>query len=391
MIEFVDPNEQLRAAVIARLVWLRHANVLHGPCELNPSKRPRGLASPATLLWSWSRLLSDVQQLLTQVLEPATREPGRVHQRNVEIERGRPRGAVHWPRTTLLGMRSIDAHGIRFVCSSAERNLLAPENLLLVWTLDDFLARGLLFHANDLARTTLGDARLDPLHRLRAHLRSVEGTPEFSAWREAVRARRRAGPGVEIELERAVRERVRGRPSAAPSWARALLELRRNPAALPSRAALASIDEGTLWQQLAALELVCVLRRRGSLAQCEHGFVGAHGLAMRAIAGTPAWVITAPDRAPIGVLWPACDDWEDVRRDARHWSWSREGDGYIDRWMVLNRSGRSAIESRPPIELRYCDLQAEHPLGADLISLHDWLHAPTPVSAGQVAAEGIAR
>lgn len=369
-------DDELRAAVIARLVWLRHADVLDGPCEINPGPRPPGQASPAALLWDWSRLISDVLQLLTEVLRPSMREPGRLHQRRVELERGRPRGAVHWPRTALLGLRGVDARGLRYVCSLAERSRLAPENLLLVWTLDELVARGLLVGAHEQARSVLGELRLDPLHRLRAHIRAVEGTPEFATWRDAVRELRSAGPTAVLGLERAVRERVQGRPSAAPSWARALLELRRQPAAMPSRSALASIDAGTLWQQLAALELLCVLRSRAGLRQQAQGFVGARGIALRPISATPAWVLERRGMEPIGVLWPIDEDWEDVRRHALYWSWTaRLGERDIDRWLILHRSGQAPlVRRRGPIELWYCDLRAEHRIGGELDSgLLEWL------------------
>jgi hypothetical protein len=375
--------EPLRAGVLARLVWLRHADVLDRPCELDTSPRPRGESSPATLLWDWSRLISDVLQLLDKVLKPASREPGRLHQRRVEIERGRPRGAVHWPRTALLGLRSS---GLRYVCSLAERSRLAPENLLLVWTLDELLARGLLVGADERAHALLGELRLDPLHRLRAHLRAFASTPEFAAWREAVRELQRAGPSAALGLEQAVRERVRGHPSAAPSWARALLELRRHPAAVPSRSAIASIDAGTLWQQLAALELVCALRRRGVLHQIDQGFADPRGLALRPIPDTPAWLLAAPGREPVGVLWPESEDWEQVRMHALYWSWTaRVGSVDIDRWVIFHRCGPALMRRRGPIELRYRDLQSEQQLGALDPALLDWVELAHDLVAGSGA------
>ncbi|HLT36256.1 MAG TPA: hypothetical protein VK034_08220 [Enhygromyxa sp.] len=378
-------RELLFAEVIARLVWLREADVLHGPCELSASDQPRELASPAALLWSWSRLISDTQQLLGRVLEPATREPGRMHQRSVSIERGRPRGAVHWPRTVQLGLRSVDSRGLRHVCSLASRSLLAPENLLLVLTLEQFVARGLLVGGHAQAAKTLGNARLDPLQRLRSQLRGIEGTPEFSAWREAARELKRSGLAAELALEQAVRERVQGRPSAAPEWARALLELRRQPAAIPSRSAIASIDDGTLWQQLAALELLCALRRRGVIRQADQGFVGARGLMLRPILDTPAWVMTAPGREPVGVLWLESEDWEQVRMHALYWSWTaRHEDADIDRWVCFHRTGQpTLVRRRGPIELSYCDLQAGRGLGGQLDPA---LLGQPPISTGQAVA-----
>ncbi len=360
--------EQLRAGVIARLAWLRQAQVLHGPCELHPLDQPRGLPSPAALLWDWSRLISDVQRLLDAVLEPALREPGRLHQRRAAIERGRPRGAVHWPRTAALALRSVDAGGLRFVCSAAARSLLAPENLLLVWTLDELLEAGLLLSAE--AGPLLGRASDDPARRLRAHLRAVEGSPEFTSWREAARALRRSGTAALRGLEQAVRERLRGRPSAAPDWARTLLELRTQPAAVPSRSAIASIDAGTLWQQFAALELLCGLRRAGALRQVDDGFVGARGLRLRGLAGTPAWVLAAPEREPVGVLWPLSEDWREVQMQALYCCFNaRHETAQIDRWLILHRSGEAGVVRRHAIELRYVDVRSERELGSDYATL----------------------
>ncbi len=356
---------RLRAGVIARLAWLRQADVLYGPCELHRSDQPRDLPSPAALLWEWSRLISDVQTLLDEVLVPALREPGRLHQRRITVERGRPRGAVNWPRTAALGLHSLDASGLPFVCSAAQRSLLAPENLLLVWTVDELLTRGLVVGAD--AESHLGRASFDPLQRLRAYLRHVEGSPEFSSWREAVRELRRSEDVAVRGLEQAVRERVRGRPSAAPDWARTLLELRRWPATVPSPSTIASIDAGTLWQQFAALELLCGLRRAGALRQVEGGFFGARGLRLRAVANSPAWVLAVPGREPVGVLWPLSEDWREVQMQALYWCFTAQHDAAeLDRWLILHRSGQADhVRQRGAIQLRYIDVRSERELGSD--------------------------
>jgi hypothetical protein len=375
-----DAQRQLLfARVIARLVSLRHAGVLHRACDVAVVGRPH--APLAAMLWDWARLLDDAQRLITEVFGPSLREPGRLHQRNATEQRGRPSGAVHWPHTTRLAMHGGHVGPPRFVCTTAERSLLAPENLLLIWTLDEFLSHALTITARVEASALLGADDRELFRRFRHDVRQALIAPWVSACRETIHELRRAGARAEAELELAVQERVRGRPSAAPDWARSLLELRRAPLQIPEDAALAEIDDEQLWLRLAYLEMLALLRARTRVRQGSSNpdaFACPSGVAFEPLEQVPASVIAGPKHATIGLLRTTEPDWRLVRRDAADSCFeTRHADLDIDRWLIIHRAAQSPIThtyERHGIELFYWHLDANAGPPPELLhTLTRWL------------------
>lgn len=381
-----DPDDQralLFARVIARLVSLRHTGVLHSACDVALPKQPHSVHSLAAMLWSWAELIGNAQRLITEVFGPSLREPGRLYQRNATEQRGRPRGAVHWSRTTQLAVQTGHAGPLRFVCSTSERSLLAPENQLLIWTLDEFLSRGLATTARVEASAMLGAADRELFRRFRQDVRRALVAPWVTACREAIHERRRGGPRAEHELELEVLERVRGRPSAAPEWARALLDLRRAPLQIPEDAALAEIADEQLWLRLAYLDLLALLRAHSRLRQGSDSdtFACPSGMVLQPLERTPESVIAGPKHPTIGILRSTEPDWETVRREAAHSCFERQyADVYIDRWLIIHRadgSPRTHPYQRPGIELFYWHLDAKAGPPRDLVNtLNRWLTPP---------------
>lgn len=363
----LDEQGLLFARVVARTVSLRGAGVMRRPCDFSTVGPERAPSPTAELLWSWSRLVADAQALLHEVFEPSLREPGREHLRSATLSSGRPRGAVNWPQTVARSLRAGQAGPPSFACTTAERSVFAPENLLLVMTLDKFLRRG-LGTTSKLERSRLlaaGDRELFRRYRLGAE--RALAAPWIRACRERAVELCRATPRAELELERAVQQRIRGRPSAAPEWARSLLELRRRPQRIPVASSLTQLDRDELWAQLALLEVLILLRRTSRARQTDASFSCPSGLVFRRLDEAPVWVITTPNQPPIGVLRPRHTSWEQVRRDALYWSWTATlADADIDRWLIIHRADtheRERERGRGDIQLHYWRLRGKDQVG----------------------------
>ncbi|MCA9699243.1 MAG: hypothetical protein KC431_17090 [Myxococcales bacterium] len=377
----VEEVELLAARVVSRLVTLRAAGALQRACDFAEAT-PGEVGETARLLWDWSRTLGDAQALIREVFEPALREPGRRHQRRTQLVSGRPRGATSWPRTVQQSLQRPPSGTPRFVCTVGERSVIAPENLLLIASLEDALIRGAQVSARleHSALLAADDRELYRRHRQAA--RRALATPWVQHCREALRTLDRGDAGFERTLEAEVRERLRGRPCAAPAWARRLLELRRAPLRVPDLASLRALEGEPLWQILAGLEVLALLRRRAPLRQQDDGFADHHGLRFGPLAGTPTWVVAGSGRPSMALLRPRARGWQEVRREALYWSWTAAlDDAEIDRWLILHRAEDGPgffRRERRGIELLYWRLDvAQGP--SDLLTerIDDWLR-PAP-------------
>ena len=288
MAETLAAAPLMLARIVARLVELELAGVLHRPASF-ASITPQG-SRGARLLWDWARVLDRSHRLVEEVLRPALRQPGREHRRRVVHTKGRPRGKVRWPATSQRQLRGLE-RALPFVCTRAERSLLAPENLLLALTLDEHGAR--LARLVPLLERERGypPARL----ALQALARTQTRASQVPTWLTACRAqlRQHERPGLAAELEQLTRARAAGRPCAAPAWAKRLVELRQRHAPLPDPAALERLAPLALWRELCGLELLTQLRAHTALRQGSgQGFVSSSGAHYGPLAGTPAWVFS---------------------------------------------------------------------------------------------------
>lgn len=375
-------HELLVSRVVARLVALRHAGVLeHANAATLVHHREPDARALARLLWDWALVLEGTQRLILDVFGPARAEPGRLHRRLPSESHGRPRGAVDWPRTSRRAAQRGQPSPLEFCCTIAERSVLAPENLLLVWTLDDALAHALgSFERVEHGALLAADDRV-LMRRFRSEAALALHMPWARRCRAALAPLRARGRRAERELEEAVDERVHGRPSAAPSWARTLLDLRRTRMRIPSEGQLRTLDAELVWTQLAWLELVALLRGAMRLRH-EPGserLVDARGCVLEPIVGTQAWVLAAEH--PL-LAWSStlARDWLDVRRDAALACLElRHHEREIDRWLIFHRARESpplTVVRHKAIEIMLCRVDATTPSPAALAdTVGGWLRA----------------
>lgn len=373
-------RELLASRVIARLVALRHAGALaHADAAILVHRLDADARTLATMLWDWALAIDATQRLILDVFAPARDEPGRLHRRVASESHGRPRGTVHWPRTSQLALARGQSCPLEFHCTVAERSVLAPENLLLVWTLDDALAHTLAsFDRVESSALLAADDRL-LVRRFRSEAELALRMPWARHCRAALAPLRARGRRAERELERAVDERVRGRPSAAPEWARSLLDLRRMRTRVLGNAHLRELDVALLWTQLAWLELVASLRGtlRLRYVHASKQLADACGHVLEPIPGSTSWVL-AGQHPLLGWSSTCTPDWQQVRCEAalaclelRH----RERE--IDRWLVFHHARDSPeidVVRHGSIELVLCRLdpmQASPPALAE--TLAGWL------------------
>lgn len=355
-------REQLAAQIVLTLVSLRVGGVVRGPCSLTAGRAQDDALADG--LWQWARLLGDVHALIDDCLVPALREPGRLHRRRIVEVGGRPRGAVRWPQTVRRNLSGPRPGGPRFVCSHGERSMLAPENLLLLSTLDGLEHGAQGVRALFDSRALLNASQRRHLGSRRARVLEAMREPWVAACRERVREVSRSGThlGWERALEGEVRGRTSLRPQAAPDWARRLLELRsvrgRGGVLRPEAfaGAYTHVDEARLWSELAHLVLLELLAGSMGLEQ-EASAAGERPLGFRARAGADyrksadeqAWLVGG---LKVGTLVNHGRDWGEVRRAARLALW----DYPASRWIIVHRCEGApafALDRKDSVEMLY--------------------------------------
>jgi hypothetical protein len=364
-----------------RFVNLRLAGVLRGACDL--TSRGVQSAGDVELIWDWSRTLSDIHRFVSDILEPALAEPGRRHQRHAR-ELARPRGAVNWPKTARDSIAAARPGAPRFSCSTTERSLLAPENLLLAATIARISRRSVAVGQGFGEGSLVYPSDYELLRKSLRHVRQALGVPWLAACAEHQRVTGGLDDAGRRELRRQLDARVRGRPCAAPDWARALLEFDSSPSRVPTCKALAELDQAFLWQQLAGLEILSLLCTKVPLRQLGgdfDGFASVGGLLFTRAEKAPAWIVQKHGRPLFGTLCSRATSWRDVRRDALECRWTPDNPLLeVARWLIFHRATDQLREENDPrglTQFYYCRLEPGRPVSGDFRQkLYEWLETP---------------
>lgn len=376
-------SEALRrylARIGNRLTALHAAGVLR--------RRPSARALPGAgkresfveQLIGWVQLLRAARVLTREVLPAARRDPGRLFERYTETGKRPPRGVVHWPRTIVR--RLSTGSELEFVTRASRRVRAAPENLLLVITLDEFLSsHGKAFERLNLAGV-LGqdDARLIRQYSREAQL-GLETQP-FSMCRAQARLAA-AGPESIARIEGEVRRRASSSPPAAPIWARELLSVRRMSAWAPAAAASGRLSEVDLWSIMAEFDTIAAVRRHAPIREEQPGgSLVADSISLDRLSSTKGFVLRNRGHNLGAIALDADPKWETVESSAIHNAWRVAHRRHpVDRWLVLHRCERSRTlesQSRGGIQIWFQRVGIEYPEPQRPSLIGSWLRVSLP-------------
>jgi hypothetical protein len=360
VIAVVDLRPQYQARIAGRLAELHSTRTLREPISMSRAGVPPEIGDALGRLVRLCMSFNRARQLLEIVLPAALREPGRLFSRRVEQRNGTPKGAIDWPKTTAIRRGREESAEFEFICRTSQRNLLAPENVLLVLLLEDvILANG--SRLNDLeVRGLVWRGGWDFFGRASREAQGLIGSPAFRDCRRLVREVQLRGERAVADLEKAVRQRVAARPSEAPEWARMLLSIRADLRWLPRGPADPSIPVEALWLMLAHLEMLVALRSVHPIRQCSDRPERFRSADRQLIPDGSAseWVFLESGRVKGAISIVASGSKESVRYSAfdRLLQYRYEGQP-VDRWVVLH-GGAEPIESinRNGLDIRFVEM-----------------------------------
>lgn len=328
-------------------------------------------------LLSWSRHVEAARRLFEEVVPAATQHPGRLFHRYLSVDRGCVRGGVHWPKTIQRRLGREETASLEFVSRGSERSLFAPENILLVATIEE-VADDIVQSLDWISRLEL--ASTDDARLLRTYQEAATKVFSDTALGR-VRARHalRLAPAAIAKLEHAVRDRTRAVPPAAPNWSGPLLELRRRRATVPRRFVGARFDESVLWVAMATLDAIALIRSRWPVRQVSNGpsgrFRSPRG-SMEPIDG--GWLLLNEPHVRVGLFLDSRREFSLVRSEAVARIWNQQGVVHgVDRWLILHRATQEIgpkIEVRGQLQLAFASLNATESPVKDLETLlNAWL------------------
>lgn len=365
-------RQALITRVTARFSSLRAAGVLSDGAPLSAIGLSRHTEPFLDTLARLARLLNAIRRLTNDVLPAAPRQPGRLFLRTHHVERQSIRGTINWPRTIRHRAGRESMTSTEFVCSMSRRSLVAPENILLVLTLNALLDRGRACVLRMRRLGVLEPRDRDTLSQFERRCREILDSPHYQPAREEVARLGRLDAQGHRALLSEVATRARLSPAAAPDWARSLLSASRDVCEIPSDVAAPHLESSDLWDAFARLETISALNAVVPVRMLR----GIPGVASRDVRLFPSsdqltWTLKRKDTSVAAVRFLIDPDWNSVRAKALllMWDFRHEGSG-IDNWMILHRSTDAVedlVEARGALQLSFSRIRAESLTSESLI------------------------
>lgn len=205
------------------------------------------------------RVINAALKLKDEIVPAAIKQPGKYFCRIQSHSTGRPQGVVNWPKTIRYRMGQELLTQDQFLCNASLRSSGAPENLLLKITLHEVI-KSLHSHIFD------GSLDSHSNHLKLSLIRSLNQLNATATDNSKTFKRDYSKDIRKLELD--TYKRSNTRPPQAPTWAKKLIQIRKDLNWLPEVLSGSPIEHEKLWEVFAIFVSLKIINRIEPIRQC---------------------------------------------------------------------------------------------------------------------------